>query len=110
MLDLLPRFSEPALRIRVNQIIPLGSEVIILRPQGVLSSKRLPTHRRKELSDFELLSKRWNSESQALLEITCTVVRQWLNEDPLLWCQYGAKFRVNKIANIYTVTLYPYPI
>ena len=110
MLDILPRFPDPAIRIRVNHIIPFGTEVVVLHPQGIYSSRRHPRHRYKEIPEADLTSKRWNSTSLALLEITCNVVRQWMNEDPILWCQYGAKFKVNKIATTYTITLYPYPI
>ena len=111
MIDVLPKFAEISLRMRIKHMYPLGTEVVILHPQGISSARRLPQHAHKEISEMSLLAnKRFDSLDQALIETTYNTVRIWLNEDPIVWCQYGAKFKVNKIAGIYTITLYPYPI
>jgi hypothetical protein len=109
-MDLLPKFQEQTLRLRVRHLSPTGTEVVILRPQGFFSSQKSPLRRFKEIQYTDLLSGRYESTHVALLEISLSALRVWLNEEPLLWCQYGAKFKVNKLAAVHTLTLYPYPM
>lgn len=109
MLDIIPKFPELALRMRLKHMAPLGTEVMIIQPQGILSARKCPAHRRKELSDKDLENKRYESPSVALMELVYNTIRLWLNEDPILWCQYGARCVVNKIADTYPVSLYPFP-
>lgn len=110
MIDVLPRFTEMSVRMRAKHMAPLGSEVVIIRPQGIQTSRLRPNKRLKDLTDGDLKHSRFDSPSIALFELSYKLIYTWLNEDPLLWCQYGAKFVVHKVANTYPVALYPFPV
>lgn len=88
--------------------VQLGKEVSITMPQAIVSDKRYPGHKQSEFTDLGLLNST-KGPSVALVDLIVETVQGWLNEDPLLWCQYGAKLKLHKLANVYTLTLYPYP-
>jgi len=88
----------------------LGKELSILVPQAIVSEKRYPTFKRFEFTDEGLLKSDRFSPSQLFVDLIVTTVQDWLNEDVLLWCQYGARVKLHKLANTYTLTLYPYPL
>lgn len=107
MIDILPRFTDGALRLRLAHLQP-GKELSILIPQAIASAKRYPAHKQFDFTDKGLL-KPDRSPSLDFVDLIVKTTLDWLNEDVLLWCQYGAKLKLNKIANTYTLTLYPYP-
>lgn len=108
MHDVLPRFADGPLRMRLGQLEP-GKELSILVPQAIVSAKKYPGHRQHNFTDNDLRDDRGLAPSVKFGDFVVDTVRDWLNSDPLLWCQYGARLKLNKMANTYTLTLYPYP-
>lgn len=90
--------------------VDLGKEITLIKPQGIHSSRKYPDIRRIQFTDRELNLTRFDgSPSMALMEFVYERVRTWLNEDPLLWCQYGAHFKLDKIDKFFILYLYPFP-
>ncbi len=107
MIDILPRFSDGHVRLRLAHI-EAGKELSLITPQGIVSERKPPKHFRHEFQDSDLY-KAGRAPSESYIDLLVRVVQDWLNTDPLLWCQYGAKIKLNKLAHMYTITLYPYP-
>jgi hypothetical protein len=107
MIDVLPRYPEAQLRMRVNHIAP-GKEITIIKPQGIASPRHYPNPKHLRFSDENLSIARFGSPSNALIEFVYERIRTWLNEDPLMWCQYGAKFKFEKTDVTFFLSFYPF--
>lgn len=106
MVDILPRFSDGAIRNRMR-FAQSGKEVSILIPQGIVSERRCPLLKRHTFGEGEVASGPF-SPSENYIDILVNTVLRWLNEDVFLWCQYGARIKVIRLADTHTLTLYPY--
>jgi hypothetical protein len=105
MINILPKFSDLNLRMRMNQI-ELGKELTIVFPQNIRSSNPAPAPKSSEVNPSEL-ENRAQAASIILRDLMVDKIKTWLNEDPLLWCQYGARIRLDKVAHMFVLTLRP---
>jgi len=85
-----------------------GKELSIIMPQAIASDKKYPARKQLDFTEEGLIDE-YRSPSQAFVDLIVNTIQNWLNEDVLLWCQYGAKMVLHKLAHMYTLTLYPYP-
>ncbi len=109
MIDILPRYPEAQLRMRVNHVA-LGKEIIILKPQSIGSHRKYPDPRRLQFTESDLnLSRFDGSPSVAMTEFVYERIRTWLNEDPLLWCQFGAQFKLDRVDRTFYLSIFPFP-